>query len=524
MKLSIVVPFSTELFSLKDLKDTVDSFFADENLTFSIYSRQKLDCKNCEVKNIDFKNIYSAYNKAIKTEKADYIWFILPGDVINKKEVQDLRFEENVIQFLHSRKNNDGTVYSREKFLPEPGVCCGLDRIPKNMSIVYDKIYRIDFLRENQIFFKNHEDAALFFNIKCYTLSDIHCKKTCLVTHKIKSKKGELKDDPKYALRILKEIQTEKACLLDFINNLKKLYKEKLERGSIDFVFPFVTSEDPYWQSLYKEYLKGTETDWAAGIERFRDNGMLKYLFRSLDNYLPWINKVHMIVMSESQVPKWINRKYVNIITHDQFIPKEFLPTFNSTTIEMFLPFLPNVANNFIYSNDDLITFKPLQKDYFFNFKGIPVYNISLRDFKSTAPGDVIRRNVYNQILKQNQSKRIVTTQHGTISYKKDWILNCFEENKSEILKSCSKFREEKNFNQYIYAFYQMWNNEIVNSEKNIISFTVKDSQIYKILNDDFSNYDFICLNDDNFSTDIFWKKILQKLDILLPNKSKYEV
>ena len=290
----------------------------------------------------------------------------------------------------------------------------------------------------------------------------------------------------------------------------------------IDFVFPYVTSEDPFWQKLYKKALGNDEQTWANGIERFRDNGMLKYLFRSLEKNLPWINKVHMIVMSESQIPSWLNREFVNIITHDEFIPIHLLPTFNSTTIEMFLPNI-NVSNRFIYSNDDLITFKKLPHSYFFK-NNVPVYNINIRNFKETAPGDVIRRNCYNIILNSNQSNRVVTTQHGTISYIKEYLEEFYSNNKQKIIDSCSTFREGKNFNQYMYAFFQMMNKEIINSDKNIISYTAKPSQIKKILDDDFSKYDFVCINDYNDAKQEDWNKIIKKIDSYFPIKSKYEV
>ena len=85
----------------------------------------------------------------------------------------------------------------------------------------------------------------------------------------------------------------------------------------------------------------------------FKDFGLLKYLFKSLEKYLPWINKLHMIVMSDSQVPKWINRENVNIIYHSDFIPKKYLPTFSSHTIELNLHRIKTLSENFVFFNDD---------------------------------------------------------------------------------------------------------------------------------------------------------------------------
>ena len=303
----------------------------------------------------------------------------------------------------------------------------------------------------------------------------------------------------------------------------KNITKKIIEDiNKVDYVFPYVTSDDEYWKQLYTLSLSGKETQFEAGIQRFRDNGLLKYLLRSLEKYLPWINKLHMIVMSDSQVPKWINRENVNIIYHSDFIPKKYLPTFSSSLIETFLPFIPSVEEKFIYGNDDLIPCRHLSKSLFFR-GNIPCYNINIRDYFETAPGDTLRRNAYNLIMEKKQDKRVSTTQHSTISYRKSLIQNCFYKYKKRILNSLSKFREEKNLNQYMYAFYQMIEETIFNIHQNIGLYIVKPTNIDKILVKNFNKFDFICLNDELEMSEKDWFKILSKFEQLLPNRSKYE-
>ena len=294
------------------------------------------------------------------------------------------------------------------------------------------------------------------------------------------------------------------------------------DMSKIDYVFPYVTSNDPYWKGLFSSFLSGKESDFAAGILRFRDNGLLKYLFRSLEKYLPWINKVHMIVMCDSQVPNWVNREKVHIIYHSDFIPSEYLPTFSSSLIECFLPFLPLVEENFIYGNDDLIPCRYLKKNSFF-YGNIPCYNLNLRDYTNTLKGDSFRRNSYNIITRKKQKIRVVTTQHSTISYKISLLKNCFKKYKKNIINSLSKFREPKNVNQYMYAFYQMVEDTILNKNLKIRFHYVKNNNIKEILNEDFKKYDFICLNDFSKTDEKIWNQIASKFEKLLPKKSKYE-
>ena len=42
-------------------------------------------------------------------------------------------------------------------------------------------------------------------------------------------------------------------------------------------------------------------------------------------------------------------------------------------------------------------------------------------------------------------------------------------------------------------------------------------------MNDDFTKYDFVCLNDEKETTKEDLEKILSKVQKLLPKKSKYE-
>lgn len=279
--------------------------------------------------------------------------------------------------------------------------------------------------------------------------------------------------------------------------------------------------EDKVWQEQYKKYKGLSDDEWACGPERFRDNDTLKYVLRSIDKHMPWINKLHIIVASESQIPNWINRKEVDFILHNEFIPEINLPTFNSGTIETFLPLAPRITNNFIYSNDDLICFRDLLPQDFFN-KGRPKYSINLRDYNYKFPGDKLRRQAYSLIL--GSQDRVVQTQHGPTVFKKKWIKECYDKYKNILNDSTSKFREDKNYNQYLYAFYQMMIKAIDNSQLNIKSFYLSPENYGKILETNFSEFDFACFNDSNDTDENYWDLIRIRLNKLFPNKCKYEL
>ena len=69
-----------------------------------------------------------------------------------------------------------------------------------------------------------------------------------------------------------------------------------------------------------------------------------------------------------------------------------------------------------------------------------------------------------------------------------------------------------------------MFYKTINNTEKKIFSSSMKEKFISKILSEDFNKFDMVCINDDNSTSEEDWNKVLNKLNKLLPNKSKYEL
>ena len=136
----------------------------------------------------------------------------------------------------------------------------------------------------------------------------------------------------------------------------------------IDMVYLWCDGNDPEFRKRKNQYMPGAPTDEKiTGEMRFFDNDELKYSLRSLEKYAPWIN--HVYIITDRQVPKWLNTDYekVTIVDHSEIMPKEIIPLFNATVIEYFLPFVPNLSEKFLYSNDDMFFGAPVTPDYFFN-------------------------------------------------------------------------------------------------------------------------------------------------------------
>lgn len=173
--------------------------------------------------------------------------------------------------------------------------------------------------------------------------------------------------------------------------------------------------QDPEWRRLYSKYISKEQDENFKN--RYAPNRFFKYVFHGIDQHMPWINNVFLLVQSDSQIPDWINRKTLKIVTHDQFIPARYLPAFNSCTIESFLHMVPGLANFFIYGNDDTYIFDSLSEDKFFK-DGMPLIQIRnkiirtddvhaklCQNVQKTVDSDIYVPHHENYAVSRNMSK-----------------------------------------------------------------------------------------------------------------------
>ncbi|MCV3320379.1 sugar phosphotransferase [Pediococcus pentosaceus] len=141
----------------------------------------------------------------------------------------------------------------------------------------------------------------------------------------------------------------------------------------IDFVVSWVDSNDANWQKRMNNQLKKMGKDQLMiGEERYHDFGFFKYWFRSIEKYAPWVN--HVYVVTDQQKPSFFKEnEKVSLVDHKAFIPSEYLPTYSSSVIELFLDKIPGIADNFVYFNDDMFLNAPVNQNVFFTDSGLPM-------------------------------------------------------------------------------------------------------------------------------------------------------
>lgn len=139
----------------------------------------------------------------------------------------------------------------------------------------------------------------------------------------------------------------------------------------IDIVVLWVDGNDPAWQKEKAKY-QGENTTDANAVNRFRDWGLMKYWFRAIENFAPWVRMIHFVTWGHTPPFLKLDHPKLHIVRHEDYLPKENLPLFNSCAIEMSIHRIPNLAECFIYFNDDVFLLRPVKQECFFR-KGLPV-------------------------------------------------------------------------------------------------------------------------------------------------------
>lgn len=148
----------------------------------------------------------------------------------------------------------------------------------------------------------------------------------------------------------------------------------------IDFVLPWVDGQDPQWLAEKKRYVAAEADDEnrdAYDDCRFRDFGLLRYWFRAVERFAPWVNRIFFVTCG--QKPEWLDGSHpkLRLVDHRDYIPEEYLPTFNSNTIEWNLHRIADLSEHFVLFNDDLFLLRPVSPDFFFH-NGLPVISCDL--------------------------------------------------------------------------------------------------------------------------------------------------
>lgn len=331
--------------------------------------------------------------------------------------------------------------------------------------------------------------------------------------------------------------------------------------SKIDFVLTWVDENDSAWQAKRHSYIKHASNNGIDnGDARFRDWGTLKYWFRGVEQFAPWVHKIYFV--TDHQIPTWLNTKHpkLKLINHEDYIDNKYLPTFNSHTIENNMHKIPGLSENFVYFNDDMFIIKKVSPKDFFR-KNLP------RDIGVMAPiqqpntkniGGILINNlgIINENFDKNTqikksplrwfnikygSKNIRSLcslpwhsivgfyePHVAISFQKSTFRKVWQRYPQELEEvNNHRFRDNRNdISQWLFRDWQIASNQFVPRKANFSEYFDLSRELEKATTAiRKQKYHIICPNDShsikNFEAKR--KRLQAAFEQILPHKSRFE-
>lgn len=322
---------------------------------------------------------------------------------------------------------------------------------------------------------------------------------------------------------------------------------------NIDVVVTWVDGTDPIWLSEKKQYVTDGTFSEADNIQRYRPSDLFKYWFRGLEVNAPWVNKIFFVTYGH--VPEWLNLEHpkLKIVNHKDFIPKEYLPTYNSSIIELNLHRISELSEKFILFNDDVFIVDKVESSDFF-------VGDNVRDFGIYKP--LIPRESYNHVelnntilinkYFSNHKKRIIKSfskffrldygifninnlfslfYSGIMGYKnfhvsmphlKSTFVDVWNKEENLLDKICrNKFRSIEDLNHWVMSHWNIESGKFVPQKANFGHYFSAEStnEIVDSLTN--NKYKIICINDENNDHD--YEESSEKVRLAFKQKFPYK-
>lgn len=327
----------------------------------------------------------------------------------------------------------------------------------------------------------------------------------------------------------------------------------------IDFVVTWVNMDDPTWKAKFEKYTekKGIEKNGVTEA-RFRDYGFLKYWFRGIEKFAPWVRKIHFLTSGE--LPDWLDlsNPKLNVVCHEEFIPKEFLPTYNSVVIERYMHLIPDLADHFVYFNDDFFIIRPIKSERFF-VDGLPCdiaafqYNPSWSQYYKTLKNNIqiINRHFdkktvlreyhdkwfdksygskarMNRLLQPYGKFITLRTPHNAQPYLKETFTEVWEAAGKELKEtSYNRFRSVTDYTPELFRTWQICKGNFMPyntyQDTKMFPLLIKSKQAIEAIRN--QAYSLICLNDhaNIHNYDKVMEELQNAFESILPEKSSFE-
>lgn len=260
----------------------------------------------------------------------------------------------------------------------------------------------------------------------------------------------------------------------------------------IDIVYSVVLSNDPVWKNKIEFYRKKYNIE-KLNPDRYNFNYEINISLYLLQINLEWINNIYIITDNQKFNVDFLTptfRKKIKFIDHKDIIPKNFLPTFNSRTIETFIWKIPDLSNYYLYMNDDFFICKRYYLSDIFNRNGKLIINVK----KYRYNPNISFHNKFKWLIPEYNAYKLLTTHedkkityvssiiHAPYKFNKNLCKIVYNKYKKYIDPHLTPFRDDIlnkgniNFNALTYMY---------SIAHNFVQYeNIKDIQIYQSFGD----------------------------------------
>ena len=323
----------------------------------------------------------------------------------------------------------------------------------------------------------------------------------------------------------------------------------------MDFVILWVDDKDQKWREEYEKYSLLEEE--GKRIFHFRNWENLHYWFRGVEKFAPWVDRIFLI--TAGQTPSWLNTSHpkLRLIFHEEYIPKELLPTFCSNTIELFLHKIPDLSEHFVLFNDDFFIINKIKPERFFQ-RGKPVDICAMNVYDGSGVSsncmcnlevinrhfdkkDVILKDIFKWFSFRNGKKLLRTflliwwpqfvgfyEHHLPQPFLKSIHEEVWKKESKAIIDSVRpRFRKKTNLTQYLYRYWQLVTGNFTcrNIYSDSVVFQLDNKNLDKVVNIILKQKkNIIVIND---AEDLDFEKAKQRVNhafgTILQEKSSFE-
>lgn len=294
------------------------------------------------------------------------------------------------------------------------------------------------------------------------------------------------------------------------------------EKHIVDAVITWVDGNDPAHKLKMERYIGNKRTINSRSVRmRYDQVNEIEFAVKSILKYAKFIRNI--FIVTDNQTPEFLQnvkevKEFSNVYIVDHQIIfegfEEYLPTFNSMSIESLLFKIPNLSENFIYLNDDFFLLRESNiSDFFINEK--PIIRGKWTSFYDDIWYKKVQKNIYKLLGKRKKinafgfkkSQQLIVKKLGfkkyfhidhTFTAMRKSVMEEYYTKNPKVLETNIKhrFRSQEQFvNQSLVNHLEIQNNTCV------------------------LKYDYQLLYFQSYKKPLFWLKF--KLNVLSKRKDK---